>query len=274
MAMPFSLSLSKGEQDWGDSPLRYGIVRSTLKSILGAAAVGILFFPSNSLLQNRLLEVGHFSVSASKTSSDEWKPLIFRNIDRHTEYSLVVEDGRNVVKAVSEGSASGLIRRIQIDPKEYPLVRWSWKIENILQKGNVYRKKGDDYPARLYITFQFDPERLGFFTRVKYEFIKSWYGEYPPLAALNYIWASTAPRETMVPNPFTDRVIMIVVESGEEKVGQWVEEKRNIYEDYRRAFGEDPPFISGVAIMTDTDNTGESAVAYYGDIILERGPGK
>ncbi len=76
----------------------------------------------------------------------------------------------------------------------------------------------------------------------------------------------------MVPNPYTDRVQMIVVESGEAKVGQWVTESRNLYEDYQKAFGDDPPMISGVAVMTDTDNTGESAVAYFGDITFNALP--
>ena len=64
---------------------------------------------------------------------------------------------------------------------------------------------------------------------------------------------------------------MIVIESGNEKIGQWVRESRNLYEDYQKAFGDDPPMISGVAIMTDTDDTQESAVAYYGDVVFKRG---
>ena len=63
---------------------------------------------------------------------------------------------------------------------------------------------------------------------------------------------------------------MFVVESGAEKLNQWVSEKRNVYEDYKKAFGQEPPMISGVAIMTDTDNTGESATAYYGDILFKK----
>jgi hypothetical protein len=74
----------------------------------------------------------------------------------------------------------------------------------------------------------------------------------------------------MVPNPFTDRVMMIVVESGDVKLNQWVSEERNLYEDYKKAFGKEPHLISGVAIMTDTDNTGESATAYYGDILFKK----
>ena len=75
---------------------------------------------------------------------------------------------------------------------------------------------------------------------------------------------------TAVPNPYTEQVHMIVVESGPTKVNAWMTEARNVYEDYKRAFGEEPPMISGIAIMTDTDNTGESAEAYYGDIVLKR----
>jgi hypothetical protein len=140
-----------------------------------------------------------------------------------------------------------------------------------LKKGNVKLKEGDDYPARIYITFEFDPKKLNFFERTKYNTYRLIYGQYPPLGAINYIWESTAPKGTAVPNPYTGRVIMIVVESGADKVNQWVEEERNIFEDYKRAFGEEPPMISGVAIMTDTDNTGEAAQAYYGDILFRKG---
>jgi len=61
---------------------------------------------------------------------------------------------------------------------------------------------------------------------------------------------------------------MLAVESGDKEIGKWISEERNLYEDYKRLFNEEPPHIMGIAIMTDTDNTGESAVAYYDDIIL------
>jgi hypothetical protein len=64
--------------------------------------------------------------------------------------------------------------------------------------------------------------------------------------------------------------MIVVIESGKEKLNKWVIEKRNIYADYKNAFKDEPPMISGVAIMTDTDDTGESATAYYGDILFRR----
>ena len=111
---------------------------------------------------------------------------------------------------------------------------------------------------------------VGFFEQAQYEAARLIYGEYPPIAAVNYIWASKSPVGTMVPNPSTDRAQMIVIESGTEKIGQWVRESRNLYEDYQKAFDDDPPLISGVAVMTDTDDTQESAVAYYGDIVFKK----
>jgi hypothetical protein len=175
-----------------------------------------------------------------------------------------------VVKAVAEASASALVREIKINPKEYPIVEWRWKVRNILKKGDVHIKEGDDYPARIYITFEYDPSKLGFFEKAAYKMGRLLYGEDLPLAAINYIWESKASIGTMIPNPYTDRVLMFVVESGAEKLNQWVSEKRNVYEDYKKAFGQEPPMISGVAIMTDTDNTGESATAYYGDILFKK----
>jgi hypothetical protein len=219
-----------------------------------------------------VIEVGKFSSEAvGDTLPANWKPLTFKKIEQHTAYSLVREDDTVVVKAVAKASASGLIREIKINPKEYPIVHWRWKVSNIFKKGDVHRKDGDDYPARLYITFEYDSSRLGFFEKAKYEAARFLYGQYPPIAAINYIWESHAPKGTVVPNPYTDRAMMIVVESGPARLNQWMNEEHNLYEDYKLAFGEEPPMISGVAIMTDTDNTGETATAYYGDIQFKKG---
>jgi hypothetical protein len=218
--------------------------------------------------------VGRFSSAESgEILPSGWKPLYFKNIDKHTEYSIVEENGTRVVKARAVASASGLVREIRINPLEYPVMRWKWKVENVLKKGDAGRKDGDDYPARVYVTFQYDPAKAGFFEKTGYEAARLFYGRYPPHAAINYIWESRLPEGSVVPNPYTGRAVMFVVESGSGKLNRWIDEKRDVYEDYRRSFGEDPPMISGVAIMTDTDNTGETATAYFGDIRFEKKPG-
>ncbi len=217
------------------------------------------------------LDIGKFSLTQPGTAFPSgWEPLTFEKIPTHTQYTLVKDEDQVVVKAVSRQSSSGMTREVTIDPKQYPVIQWRWKVENILQSGDVTKKSGDDYPARLYITFEYDKNRVGLFERAKYETAKLLYGQYPPIGAITYIWESKSPIGTMIPNPYTDQVIMIVIESGESKLNEWVTEERNVYKDYVKAFGEDPPNISGIAIMTDTDNTKEQAVAFYGDIVFKK----
>lgn len=244
-------------------------------SVVLAGALGfILALPWAIHAQSgAILEVGKFSAAAEGSGlPDGWKPLTFKKIEKHTTYQLVKDGGVTVVKAVSEASASGLTREIKINLKEYPVVQWRWKVTNVLKKGDVTRKEGDDYPARIYITFAYDAGKVGFFDKAKYETARLLYGQYPPIGAINYIWESKAPKGTVVPNTYAEEVKMIVVESGTAGLNQWMTEERNVYEDYKKAFGEEPPMISGVAIMTDTDNTGESATAYYGDIVFRKAP--
>ena len=241
--------------------LRAWLVFFTL--LFGTAAVGLAQGPA-------LLEVGKFSAATEGNRlPDGWKPLTFKKVERHTQYEVVKDGSMVVVKAVSEASASGLTKEVMIDPQEYPIVRWRWKVENLLQKSNVTRKDGDDYPARLYITFAYEPDKVSFGRKLKYKAGQALFGDIP-IGALNYIWDGKSPIGTIVTNALTHFAKTIVVQSGAQRIGSWVEEERNVYQDYKLAFGEEPPAINGVAIMSDTDNTKERAVAYYGDIIFVR----
>ena len=216
------------------------------------------------------LDVGKFSsAQVGRSLPEGWKPLTFKKVPKLTIYEVVQEANVSVVKAVSDASASGITKEVTIDPRQYPIVRWRWKVDNLLKNSDVRSKEGDDYPARLYITFEYDPDRVGFTKMLKYKAGRALFGDIP-IAALNYIWETKTPVGTIIDNAYTDFAKMIVVESGSRKVGIWVEESRNIYDDFKKAFGEEPPRINGVAIMSDTDNTKERAVAYYGDIVFFR----
>jgi hypothetical protein len=214
-------------------------------------------------------DAGRFSAMAPGGLPAGWTPLTFRSIESHTRYALVGDGAATVLQADSKGTASGLVRRFadgEVDLRATPILRWRWKVSNLVQGADIRRKDGDDYPARVYVLFRYDPARASLAMRAQYALARSLHGEALPHATLNYVWDGKAPAGTMLPNAYTGRAMMLVVESGAARVGQWVEAERNVLEDYRRAFGEDPPPVSGVAVMTDTDQTGEAVTAWYGDI--------
>lgn len=175
-----------------------------------------------------------------------WKKKVFSGV---TSYELVNIDNRHVLKAVSNQSASGLVRKIKVDLNKTPFMNWSWKVDSILNNVDETKKSGDDYPARVYVVIS-----DGFF--------------FWQTRALSYTWASKQPRGSSWPNAFTDKATMVAVESGEDLVGEWVEEKRNILDDIKLLLGIDATRVDAVAIMTDTDNSKQSASAYYGDIFF------
>lgn len=183
-----------------------------------------------------------------------------------TSYEWSVAD--SAIHAVADKSASGLIVRFSRPVAEAPVLRWRWKVARTLPKGDERRKDGDDYAARVYVAFTYDPSRVGAGTRVKYGLAKKLKGEYPPHAALNYIWANRLPKGDSVRNAYTDRVIMVALRSGDAEAGQWRSEERNVLEDYRRLFGEEPPPYAGVAVMTDADDTKGEAEAWFSGIAL------
>lgn len=164
-----------------------------------------------------------------------------------TEYRLFRNNNRTTLRAHSKAAASGRFKEVDIDLKQTPVLHWSWRVDNLLDGVNEQSKPGDDYPARIYVVFSGGL----FFWRTR---------------AINYVWSSNQPVGTTWPNAFTGNAKMVAVESGSNQLGQWVTEQRDVAADYRQLFGEEPGSVDAVAIMTDTDNSGQSATAWYGDI--------
>ncbi len=197
-----------------------------------------------------------------------WQPIYIPSVKRHTAFAIAEDEGQRVLRVRAEASAGSLATSLNVNPLSYPLLRWRWKLPQHNPKTNLLTKKGDDYPARLYVMFRYDLDKLGFLDRTKLRIARKLYGEQVPAAALCYVWDPVQPAGTTTWNAYTNRVRMIVVRSGHDKLGQWAEEERNIALDFKAAFGEDPPMISGIAIGGDSDNTGESTVSFVGDVAL------
>lgn len=192
----------------------------------------------------------------------DWKPLHFPKIKEHSEYSIEQDGDASYLKAESNASASGIVFKKDFNVFDFPKVRWSWKVSNVYEKGNAKEKSGDDYPIRIYIVFKYSPNDASFGKKFKYGLAKKIYGEYPPDSSLNYIWANREHSERVLTNTYAEEAKMVILQSGDMKAGMWMTQEVNILSDYRKVFGQDPPAEASIAIMNDSDNTGERSVSY------------
>lgn len=188
-----------------------------------------------------------------------------------TRYHPVSSGSEPCLRAVSRDQASALVRMLDADPRELSRLQWRWRVEEHVNGADLSRKEGDDFAARVYVNFAFDPDRASLFDRVGHRLAEARYGAELPGSALNYVWANEEPVGTHAPNAYTDRTRMVVLRNREHAGEGWFDEARDIFEDYRVAFGVEPPAITGIGIMTDTDDTGGRAEACYGDLRLSAG---
>jgi len=198
----------------------------------------------------------------------QWEAVTVSSIHKHTQYTLVSMDGVTVLQADAQASMSGIARKLDVDPHVTPWLQWRWRIAQPNDQSDLHNAKGDDFPARLYVFFDFDIDRLPFFERLVVRITRAIYGDQLPLAALCYVWANNDPPGTTAWNPHTRRVRTIVASSGRDDAGKWVSVQRDVSSEYRNAFGEPVPHVTGVAVATDSDDTGVQSLAWYGDIVF------
>lgn len=214
--------------------------------------------------QAETLWVGRFSAS-DPAIPPPWK---IEHLDARvppTQYALRQWDSVMAIEARANRSMALLGRPVTVDLKKTPILCWQWRIDAPVAAADMTRKSGDHYAARVYLTFTVPPEQLGFATQTKLGLARSIYGAQVPDAALNYIWDNRHPVGTLQNNAYTDRARMLVLRSGAGQAGGWVHERRNVRADFRRAFGEISGELQGLAIASDTDNTGGEAHAGFAD---------
>ncbi|MDJ0926378.1 MAG: DUF3047 domain-containing protein [Gammaproteobacteria bacterium] len=187
-----------------------------------------------------------------------------------TAYTAVTDGDRVVIQADAEKSTAGLVFDTRFSPTEWPVLQWGWKISEHLAGTDILRKKGDDFPARVYVSFDYDKRRLPVGKRFQLGLAQLIFGADLPGASICYVWDRNLRIDTILPSAYTDRVQMIVVRSGDAGVDTWVSETRNLVDDYRAAFGEEPPDVVAISIATDTDDSGDSTRSWFGDIELAR----
>lgn len=200
------------------------------------------FWPVAALAVAMNVTVGNFSGG----DLDGWTPQTFQGM---TIYRLVAQDGRRVLEADSQGTASGLVREMRVDLEKLPYLNWSWRAKDVLPGIDERTKAGDDYPARVYVIVS--------------DGVAFWRAR-----TLIYVWSSRQPAGSIWENAFTANARVMALQSG--KASGWATERRDVRADFKACFNDDITFIDAVAIMTDTDNSKQEAIAWYGDIYFSK----
>ncbi len=219
------------------------------------------------------LEISPFSAaSAGGSLPAGWKP---RSVARvvPARIALVEDAGVTVLQIASEASAGGVTHALHVDLKPGVALAWRWKIDRVVEKADLEHRSGDDFAARVYVFFDVPYDTLPWTTRFKMRLARLLYGEELPTAGICYVWDNRHAVNSSQWSPYSDRIRVVVQESGAARAGQWVVAKRDLEQDFRAAFGADwsgpLPAVNGIAVGNDTDQTGEAAVARFGDLRVE-----
>jgi len=171
------------------------------------------------------------------------------------QYDMTIEenDGQRVLHLRSKIESSTVSKDIKgkIDLKETPVLEWSWKAVTLPRGADSRKKSTDDQAAQLYVTWPRFPQA-----------VRS--------QIIGYIWDSTAPAGSFVKSQKTGMVTYVVVRSGPADVGKWLTERRNVADDYRKIYGEQPDAPGAISIAIDSDDTSSSAESYFGRILFRK----
>jgi hypothetical protein len=180
----------------------------------------------------------HFEHGLTK----RWEPLKFEGL---TEYSIVKDSGNSVLQARADKSASGLGTKAEFAIKPNTTFTWRWKLDKTPPGASDDTKRTFDHTARIFVAF------------------KTTFG---PPRTINYVWANKSAVGKTFHHPSSGRARFIVLESGDDKAGQWVKESRDLYADWKLLFGDDPPNVVSIGLMTDSDGTASTVTGWYDDL--------
>jgi len=167
------------------------------------------------------------------------------------DYQLVVDDGRAAILASGVGAASGLFRGVRYSVSQHPWLEWSWRADLLRDDADIRIKKKHDFAGSIFLIFG----------------RKTWLNRNP--LTLGYVWTNEriAAGEMVISPYHRGNTRMFVLQSGPDQLGQWVSERRNVVEDFRAAFGEDPPdMVEVLEVFSDSDQTNEPVRTFYGAI--------
>ncbi|MBU3596248.1 DUF3047 domain-containing protein [Polynucleobacter sp. 86C-FISCH] len=216
-------------------------------------------------------ELPKFSAETARNGMPNgWNFYRIAPFKKNTVYRLESYQGKTVLSANSKTSASGLAVKLRPRQASNLLLQWEWKALNPIVNADNADGYADDAPLRILVAFDGNKSKLPLKEKMTFEMANLISGQEMPYATLMYIWSGKSPVDTIITNAHTSRIKMIVVDSGWDNLGQWHKHQRDLAADYKRAYGEAPGEVIGIALLTDTDNTKSETRAFYGDIELIR----
>jgi hypothetical protein len=210
------------------------------------------------------LWVGRFSGEGAPPAP--WRVVVLNKKVAPTSYRSARVAGVGAIEARATASMALLARPLRVDLAQTPILCWRWLVDAPVAGADMRTKRGDDYAARIYVSFDIPDDRLSAGTRMKLSIGRRMFGGNLPDAALNYVWDNKHPVGTRARSPYTDRAELIVAETGATRAGKWVSERADIAADFASAFNGVPGTATQIAIASDTDNTGSSARAAFADL--------
>lgn len=198
------------------------------------------------------------------TDPHPWREVRLSKNLTPNQFSHRLWDGVHAMEVHSKASMSLMARPLSVDLERTPVLCWRWRVDATLGTADMTQRHGDDYAARVYVSFKLPEASMGLGLRTKLALARTIWGADLPDAAINYVWDNRNPIGTERPNVYTDRAIMVVLRSGDRQAGRWMQERRHVLDDVSRLFSREAQPVQ-LAITADTDNTGLSAHAGFAD---------
>jgi Protein of unknown function (DUF3047) len=205
------------------------------------------------------------SADAGSFSPAIWQPMHLPG-KRKTQFLVAPHDGRPAVQAVAHSSVSMFRQKLRLEAGALGALQFSWQAPQLIPSADMAERETEDSVVRIVLSFEGDRDKFSAKNKMLSELSLALTGEELPYATLMYVWCNTRPVGDVITNPRTERIRKIVVESGTANLGKWLDYERDIRADFIKAFGEEPGALTGIALMTDTDNTQTRATAWYGPV--------
>lgn len=200
---------------------------------------------------------------------DAWREVRLEPDLTPNEFQYREWDGVQALEVRSASGMSLMARPLDVDLEATPVLCWRWRVAASIAEADMRQRQGDDYAARVYVSFELPEAAMGFGLKARLALARAVWGPDLPDAAVNYVWDNRNPPGTEQANAYTDRAMMVVLRTGDAEAGQWVWERRNVKTDVSRLFAPGARAVQ-LAVTADTDNTGTSAHAGFADFHFVR----